>query len=67
MEHFMILQNRPEVSILLAVMVTLVLLYLVRNQAHKSIRAFCRVISNAMRLAAASVMNAEKKTGPAQS
>ncbi|MBN2428638.1 MAG: hypothetical protein JXK94_09910 [Deltaproteobacteria bacterium] len=61
MEHFMILQNRPEISVLLAVMISLVLLYLVRSQAHKSIRAFCRVISNAMRLAAASVVNAEKK------
>jgi hypothetical protein len=63
MENFLILQGRPEISILLAVMVLLVLLYLIRSQAHNSIRAVCRVVNNAMRLAARSVLIAEKKLG----
>ncbi len=63
MENFLILPGQPAVSVLVAVMVLLVLLYLIRNQAHKSIRAVCRVVNNAMRLAAHSILIAEKKLG----
>ncbi|MBN1141701.1 MAG: hypothetical protein JXB25_07920 [Deltaproteobacteria bacterium] len=61
MEHFSMLKGLSGGSILVVAVVFLVLLYLVRNQAHKSIRAFCRVINNAMRLCASSVLQAEKR------
>jgi len=51
----------PFFSGLIWLLAIVIALYLARNPAHYSIHAFSRVIHNAMRLSARSVMNTEKR------
>ena len=51
--------GQPALSILLWVLLAVVLMYLGRSQAHSSIKSLARVIHNAMRLAARSILRAE--------
>jgi len=57
---FMITSS-PLVSSIIWVIVVPVVLYLARTPAHRAIQAFSRVMHNAMRLSANSVLIAEKK------
>jgi hypothetical protein len=52
--------SNPSVLIL-TILAVIVLLYFAREPAHFSIRSFCRVIRNGLRLAAFSVLRAEKR------
>ncbi len=51
----------PVVSILIWFIISVVMLYLARFPAHRTIKSLCRVIHNGMRLASRSVVLAEKK------
>ena len=50
----------PALSILIWVVVLVALMYLGRTQAHKAILSLARIINNAMRLAARSILRAEQ-------
>ena len=52
--------DMPTLSILVWLVVLVALMYLGRTQAHKSILSFARVIDNALRLAARSILRAEQ-------
>jgi hypothetical protein len=52
--------GQPALSILVWVAVLVALMYLGRTQAHKGILSLARVINNAMRLAAKSILRAEE-------
>ncbi len=52
--------SNPSVFIL-TILAVIVLLYFAREPAHTSIRSFCRVIKNGLRLASFSVLRAEKR------
>lgn len=52
--------TNPSVFVL-TILAAIVLLYFAREPAHNSIRSFCRVIRNALRLFSFSVLRAEKR------
>ncbi len=52
--------SNPSV-LALSILAVIVLLYFAREPAHTSIRSFCRVIRNGLRLASFSVLRAEKR------
>lgn len=52
--------SNPSVFII-TILAVIILLYFAREPAHSSIRSFCRVIRNGLRLAAFSVLRAEKQ------
>ncbi len=52
--------SNPSVLIL-TILAVIVLLYFAREPAHTSIRSFCRVIRNGLRLTSFSVLRAEKR------
>lgn len=52
--------DMPALSILVWVVVLVALMYLGRTQAHKAILSLARVINNALRLAARSILRAEQ-------
>ncbi len=54
-----IFPDKPFLSIIILAALAVAGLYLARRQAHESIRAFCRVVRNSMRIAAKSVMRGE--------
>jgi hypothetical protein len=53
--------GNPVLSVLFWLALTVLLLYIARPHAHNAIRAFSRVIYNAMRLASHSLLFAEKR------
>ena len=56
-----IVPNNPTLSVLILFILVLILPYFARGPAHRSIRAFCRVIRNALRFVACSILAAEKR------
>ena len=56
-----IVPGYPVVSIMIWFIVAVVMLYLARFPAHRTIKSLCRVIHNGMRLASRSVVLAEKR------
>lgn len=56
-----IVPNNPILSVTIVVLVTVIVATTIRSHAHKSIRGFCRVIRNGLRLTAFSFMKAEKR------
>jgi hypothetical protein len=56
-----IIPGSPALSILLWIVVAVVMLYLARCPVHRAIRSLSRVIHNAMRLWAKSVLRAEQR------
>jgi len=61
MSEISIVQNYPVLSTVSLILLGVILLYMARLQAHQGIGGLCRVIANALRLAARSVMLAEAK------
>lgn len=57
----MILYSRPEVPLVLAATIFLVLLYLIRRQAHNSISSVCRMIAKVLRMASHGLLSAERR------
>ena len=53
--------GNPALSIVIILSVAVILLYAARKPAHEFIRALCRMLHNAMRIAARSVMFAESR------
>ncbi|MCK4837989.1 MAG: hypothetical protein KAS94_04250, partial [Desulfobulbaceae bacterium] len=58
---FNIIPNNPILSIAIVVLFVVIVATLIRGHAHKSIRGFCRIIRNGLRLTAFSFMKAEKR------
>ncbi len=56
-----IVPNNPILSVTIVVLGTVIVATTIRSHAHKSIRGFCRVIRNGLRLTAFSFMKAEKR------
>lgn len=51
----------PFLSVMICIVLLLVALYFARRPFHRSVRSFSKIIYNAMRLTACSVLQAEKK------
>jgi hypothetical protein len=51
----------PFLSVMICIVLLLAVLYFARRPFHRSVRSFSRIIQNAMRLTAHSVLQAEKK------
>ncbi len=60
-EILIIWPNNQALSILIWAVVAVILLYLCRIPAHRTIRSFCKVVGNAMRMGSRSVLIAEKR------
>jgi hypothetical protein len=58
---FNIVPNNPILSVAIVVLGVVIVATVIRSHAHKSIRGFCRVIHNGLRLLAFSFMKAEKR------
>ena len=58
---FNVIPGNPVLSGLLWIFLLVVVMYFARRPAHMAIISFCRVIHNAMRLSARSVMRAESR------
>ena len=58
---FNIVPNNPVMSIAILVLVVVIIATVIRQHAHKSIRGFCRVIRNNLRMAAFSIMKGEQR------
>ena len=58
---FDIVPNNPVLSIAILVLGVVLIATLIRGHAHKTIRGFCRVIRNGLRLLSFSFMKAEKR------
>jgi hypothetical protein len=56
-----IVPNNPVLSIAIVVVVVVLAATVIRQHAHKTIRGFCRVIRNGLRLLSFSFMKAEKR------
>lgn len=62
-ETLMIWPGNPAMSVVVWIVLLSALLYFARYPAHRAILSLSRVLYSAMRLAAASVMHAERKLG----
>ncbi|MEN8142706.1 MAG: hypothetical protein ABFQ82_03800 [Thermodesulfobacteriota bacterium] len=58
---FNIVPNNPVLSIAILVLIVVIAATVIRRHAHKTIRGFCRVIRNGLRLLSFSFMKAEKR------
>jgi hypothetical protein len=58
---FNIVPNNPVLSIVVLVVAVVLVATVIRRHAHKTIRGFCRVIRNGLRLTAFSFAKAEKR------
>ena len=56
-----LIPNNPVMSFLIWALILIVAFTLVRPHAHKSIRGFCRILRNGLRLASFSVTRAEQR------
>ncbi len=56
-----LIPDHQVISILTWILLVIVAFTLIRQHAHKSIRGFCRVMRNGLRLSACSVLRAEKR------
>jgi hypothetical protein len=56
-----LIPDSPVTSLLIWALILIIGFTLIRQHAHKSIRGFCRILRNGLRLAAFSVMRAEKR------
>ena len=53
--------SNPFLSMLIWIVLLLAALYFARKPFHRAIGSLCKIIQNAMRLTAASVLSAEKR------
>ncbi|MDY6792334.1 MAG: hypothetical protein SWH54_13825 [Thermodesulfobacteriota bacterium] len=60
-KSFLGITVNPALSVLIWLILVLAALYFARKPFHRAIKAFCRVINNALRLTASSVLLAEKR------
>ena len=58
---FNIVPSNPVLSVVVFALIVIAVFVVIRRHAHKSIRGFCRVIRNSLRLAAFSVLRAEQR------
>ena len=56
-----LIPDSPIISMMIWALILIAGFTLIRQHAHKSIRGFCRILRNTLRLAAFSVMRAEKR------
>jgi len=60
-KSFLVITENPALSVLIWLILLLAALYFARKPFHRTIKAFSKVINNAMRFTASSVLLAEKR------